>query len=123
MGTRSTPTRPCSNSTASVRSRRDHAPGLRELSLLPPAAYSAAAGTFLPQAGGQPMMILSVRLRRERRRRRSREAERLSPTALNLPAREDVSLLPPPSFVGRRDQPWRKREDSFVTPGGLVRIG
>ena len=40
---------------------------------------SSGAGTFLPQAGGQP--------ERERRRRRSREGGAPPPTALDLPAR------------------------------------
>ncbi len=36
----------------------------------------------------------------------------IPPTALELSARGDLSLLPPPSFVGRRNQPRHKREDS-----------
>jgi len=106
------------------RPRRDHSPS------------RGNSPSYLPQAGGQPereylSTRLSLRLRRERRRRRSREGGEFSPTALDLPARGDLSLLPPPSFVGRRnlppasgrtaapfgrwgrrDQPRREREDS-----------
>jgi hypothetical protein len=43
-------------------------------------------------------------------------ARGISPSYLRPPSsgagRRDLSLLPPPSFVGRRDQPRRKREDS-----------
>jgi hypothetical protein len=84
---------------------------------------SSGAGTFLPQAGGQPLVSLaggagtflpqagrqlrggrtstrelSLRLRRERRRRRSREGGAFPPTALKLPARGiSPSYLRPPS--------------------------
>ncbi len=59
-------------------------------------------------AGG----YLSLRWRREYRRRRSRGGWGDPTNAAWAPGSRDLSLLPAPSFVGRRNQPRRKREDS-----------
>jgi hypothetical protein len=59
-----------------------------------------------------PPTRLSLRLRREYRRRRSRGGWGVPTNSTQAPSPRDLSLLPPPSFVGRRDQPRRKREDS-----------